>query len=440
MPIRSLTNNRVLNPNARAVDVAKATVDAALEVQARKVDAAFQVDGYAGILYQYLEHGDKCACQSRNRALNSRLSEDGKASPGAINELLVNGGNFGVRAYGTERKSDRELRRQQNADDGTLTVNLPYNRAPTAVALSSLFDEDDLDVANRDPLGNLSDRVASVGSIDQDVATLLVEPREYEARDEQTEFDGGLFGVKSDVSCPICFGSGFIGGFSLLHGSRSVLTFQDPTVLLPPTAVINLEKDIPSVTSVEATWTVLLSAGCLGVDALRVWNVDTMIDVVQFTVDGVVLTKNEDLLLYCDGRTHEVRVEFQSPIEFTHVELQMSQGSDPINFALPKLSKGSDIALRERTEPFQVFLSPRVPTVKTLDVLVESTYGKALQVKTVTGQNTRRNVSLGWEVDVRPVQPQEFFWMLPRRQALQRLSKPVIVRDNDNTNFNYTRT
>ena len=439
MPIISNSGgNRVLNPNARAADVARATLDAVIPIQNRKQDAAFLVNGYTGVLYSYLTAGTKCACQSKRKAINTRLNEQGKAPPGVINEMLVPGKTFGVRAYGTHRKSDDALKAASSPTPSvSFTVDIGPHEAP--VLLSSLFDESDLDTSSRSPLGSLHDRSSAASGLDADVATVLIEDDPDATSNRMSDFDGGLFGY-TDISCPCCFGSGFLGGYSILSGVRYVLNFQDPSIVLPSIAVISVEKEIPPIISDSVAWTVLLPAGVESVDAIRLWNVTTPVNSGIISVDGSPLTKQAELLLYCDGRQHIISVNFSETVEFTHLEIQLNQSTFPANFELPKLSKGSNVTLRETTDPFSISLSPRIPAVKTMDVIVESTFGKALQVKSVTGINTRQYSTMGWEVEVRPTQPQELFWMLPRRSPTAFQNKTPIVRDNASPNLSFTQT
>ena len=179
-------------------------------------------------------------------------------------------------------------------------------------------------------------------------------------------------------------------------------------------------------------------------DAVRVWNGTKQIPKFAITInpdgnDPQVISKASDILLHCTGRAVVIELRFPDSCEFTHLEIQCGQSTLNANFELPKLSKNSDISLRETTDPFQVLLSPRIPLVRTLDIIVESTYGRALQVKSVSGLNDRRYSTLGWEVDVRPCQPQEMFSLLPRRKLLSHMNKPSIVRDNQQIN-GFTRT
>jgi hypothetical protein len=451
MPIRQTTNNRVLPNNARAADVARDTLQAVASIQSRRSDAAFQVNGYAGILYSYLEFGTPCACKAKSRAIFSRLDKEGKASIGDINQMLNPNNSFGIRPYAEAREQTPSAKKQEKGAPhflkNDLTLKVSLNKSTPASKLASLFDTDDLAeevdendtaVANRERVG--LNRHGSQQSGSMDMANEIVEgdPSDY-VENSVTNFDTGLFGL-SDVSCPICFGSGFVGGYAILGGTRKILTFQDKTISLPSHAVIQHEKEIPLIKSDKASWSVILPFGCVSVDALRVWCLDNQITPWYIWIDGESILKDIQVIKYCDGRPHLLEIGFEEMTEFSHVELQLNQSDLEANFELPRLNSSSNLSLRERTDPFTINLSARIPYVKTLDVIVESTLGKVLQVKGTTGLHDRRATTTAWDVEVRPTQPQELFDLLPRRKPRQALNKPNIVRDNSSPNGMYSRT
>lgn len=442
MPVVFNQNNRVLPPNARAADVARATLQVVLPIQARKYDAAFQVNGYSGIIYSYLTAGLQCACQSKRSAITTRLNEEGKASPGLINEMLTANPDFGVRPYAQKTRVTPAY--EATLHDGKssfLEVSLG-NDLPAPVPLATLFDDDDLDASNRNFGGFLSRTDQNSGDINANV-TLEVDP-ETEASSLMSSFDESILG-HSDVACPVCYGSGYVGGFEIYGGFRKVFNFQHPGVTLPAEAVINVHEEIPSIQSSIVSWREVFPVGVCGVDAFRLWDVDRQVYGFTTYIDEVLISAEAQLRLYCDGKPHTIKLVFQTETKFTHLELQLVQTDMLANFELPKLTKSSNMNLRDATDAFTVNLSPRVPYIKALDVIVESTFGKALQVKSVTGWNDRKFTTLGWDVEVRPTQPQELFSLLPRRRLKATMNKKSSVNvDNSSPNAGisggYTRT
>ena len=89
----------------------------------------------------------------------------------------------------------------------------------------------------------------------------------------------------------------------------------------------------------------------------------------------------------------------------------------------------------ERTDPFSIVMSPTIPNVANGDIITDSTYGKTLQVNTSNWWNDKRRAVLGWECEVRPVQPQELYSLLPKRRVLQSQNTVQTVRSNLDKKF-----
>jgi len=437
MSVVHRSNNRVLPSNARAVDVASSSLDRIAPVQARKYDAAFRVAGYSGILYNRLTSGVRCACTDHSKLASSRLGLDGKADSGLISSLLT-GGEFGVREYGTA-----PARTAQESRDTLEIQPLSYLMAGIAYPDEtnkppSLFDVDApmgtgympatmSDHYSTDPNSPTARTIVSSGTgpngpvADSDLVEEII--------DLGLHNPGGM--GNTDASCPVCFGSGFVGGFSVYRGWRRVLLPYAPEATLPPYAVVELlDKPARAMTD-WCDFTVSLPSGVVSVDSVRVYMDDQMVDGARVLVDSVEITSDQDIVRFCDGKPHIVRVSLpDDTCTFSHLELQFNQSTESAYFEFPKQTKSSDMSLLERTEPFQITFSPLVPMVKTQDIVVESVTGKVLQVKSTTGWNDHRSRILGWESDVRPVQPHELYTLLPRRRPTYLPKVVTHVRDN----------
>lgn len=413
MPIQFSQNARIAPSNVRNVDVAVTTLNRLIPMQVRKYDAAFRVQGFNGILYHRLTTGTPCSCSSRNVQLKAQLDRDGNADPGLINELLSGGQEFGYRRYGTKAKP---MPSEETND--FLEVRLPGNAYP----LPSLYETDNGGDA-KSIHGAWNDRYSN--DPNDPAATTFVEDghgpngpvRNTEVIDDLMDgsgFDIGLL-PNSDVSCPICFGSGFVGGYSIYNGWRKVLV---PQVATEFDGTLELLDDVPYANATRMRWEVTLPLGAVNVDALRLFNDTKVINLASeatLTIDSVRVLSDYDLLGYCDGESHTLELLFPEPTDFTHLELQVNQSEEFACFELPKLTKSSSQSLLENTDPFSIVVSPRVPRLSVLDVFVESTYGKRLQIKSGSGWNDRARFILGWEAEVRPTQPQELFYLLPGR-------------------------
>lgn len=386
MPIKS--PKRTLMPaNARNADVASRLIDSIMPIQQQKVHAAFRVQGFQGVLYNRLTCGRKCTCKAEEKTL-SQLSPDGKASPGIINRLLTND-EFSVTPYANQPSVEQDdfyaietsPSAPVNKHQGTFQVKATQPNANMANVLA-------------DSLGEGAE--GADNSVVMDIDSLV------------SAFDLGSIGF-NDVACPVCFGSGFVGGYEGYRTFRHVVV---PTEM-EFEGFIDFNTDPwKAPADVPLVFRIVLPKGGVGVDAFKTYNGRKVVKSDK-KIDGVPLTDPSQLLSFCDGRVHEFTVT--SPHPLSHVEIQLNLSLEPAWFELPRRSKSSDVTVLDATEPFQIQMSPEIPQVMPQDVIVESQQGKYLLVQSSSPWETRNRSLLSPEVTVRVVQPQELFSILPTR-------------------------
>ena len=371
-----VSRRRPLMPsNARATNGASALVEHVVSMQQRKMNAAFGVQGLPAFIYNQLRAGRPCSCKSADRKLTARLNSSGKADAGIINEL-VTGHVFEVTPYSSLRKKDD-------------AVGDFYD--PNAMS--------DFDIVGSDP--DLANKLVDDITVGDNGVF-----RPDQIDEVLRNFDPAEIGY-SDISCPICFGSGYVGGYSVFRGYRMVATAEDfdsqsmliveqsPFALEPGTHLLDL----------------VLPKGLLWVDAIKAYNGSQRIN-AKFVINDRVLATPKDVLRYCTGTQVTLAVHTDSVL--THIEIQGPASSISSFIELPKRGKSSDLVL-DPTEPFQILLSPDVPLISVGDVIIESQEGKALIVQNTTPWASAKRKPLGHEVQVRVAQPTELFKLLPRR-------------------------
>lgn len=407
MPVKSSTNNRIIPANARASDVAAKAVKEIMAVQQARNLSAMRVQGYAAILYTHLKQGRKCTCQSSQKHLSSRLGFDGKAKPGVINELLTGQKTFDVTPYGSVMPQDDPFSNVVSPD-----ANNKY-QGVFDVAASDPSDSQPARTGNGDIFGDNGPLNA-----DFDIETLV------------GDFDASHLGL-TDATCGVCFGHGFVGGYAPFSANRTVLTVDDVDL---QASTIDFTKHPWSAESESFSFTTVLPYGALGVDSFRLLNNHLPV-AANFTIDG----NPADLvsvLKYCDGKSHQVVVTLPRSNEWTHVELQFVTSDQSAFFEFPKLNKGSDTSLIEQLDPFSIIMSSNVPSLQSQDIIVESTFGKTLVVQNSSWWNDRDRNVLGWECQVRVIQPQELYGILPRRgRILTKNRTTVFAHDNQTGNY-----
>lgn len=412
MPFRESSNSRLVPANARAADVATKAIEEITPIQQQKYLAAFSPMGFQCILYSRLEGGgQRCSCQGHRKLINSILGKDGKAGPGVINEMLT-GAQFKISAYGSQLW-------KQNGYDSPAFPTL--DNSATETDPDQIEGKDPSSVTSPQNPGNKYQGVFDVASkggsypiervVDSDGFGDNGPVRANSLDEIVKDWDAGSIG--SGDGCPVCFGTGIVGGFAPLYGWRHVIT--------PNMAVLN-DGDIELV---ELPWAAKCSGfsavvtfprGATALDTATLWNKQQRV-AYTMTVDSVAIT-DSNVMHLCDGRPKTVEITVLNGKPWTHMEFQFNLGSfgHSARFEFPKQPKSSNGNLLEREEPFTIVVDPGVPQeIKTGDIITESVTGKCLIVGTVVPWNTRNRRLLGQELGVRVLQPQEYFNLLPRR-------------------------
>ena len=383
----------LMPPQARTSDVARDMVERITPIQQQKMQAAFRVQGIDGILYTALQSGKPCQCKSPKKSI-AKLTRDGLATNGIMNEILTN------QTFGGIEYNDAIIQQRKNT---TLSAEAHPSNAfqyvgsenSTANQLSAI-NEIAGDNGYFNPVNDMDDLVKG--------------------------FDYDLIGY-SDVACAICFGNAYVGGYTALRTWRRAFQLAD----MHFHGQINT---IPYVWTLEpepVTLHTVLPKGACSVDSCRVLNNNKAVRSKVF-VDGDEITSDLQLLSYCDGLQHDIT--FEPTDEITHAEIQFALTHEQMYFEIPKLSRGSDLSYLERTEAFEIFLSPDVPHLNTRDVIVESQLGKALIVNNVSPWQTKMRRGLGFQCQVRVTEQMEMYSILPSRGKIFEAKTINMVRNS----------
>lgn len=403
MPFKYSTNSKILPANARAADVAEKAIKEIIPVQQRRAYDAFRPQGITCIHYNHLTNGRKCNCQSGQKQINGLLDKDGKADIGTINEFITGGMSFDVTPY--NRNQSRAIPEAAGAN-GWTSPNAPVNKHQGVFDI--VANEGDFPFADIVEGPAVGDN-GPINNIDID--------------DLVGDFDASNMGF-SEVSCGICFGTGFIGGYSPYHAHRQVLTVADLSIV----GELDLLQRPWRATATSFSQKIILPRGAIAIDVFRVWNNVKPVN-AQFTIDGSPITNVVQILNKCDGLPHVIGATLNS--EFTHLEMQFSLTTESVYFEFPKRPSSADTSLLEQMEPFQIILSPNLPTIGSMDIIVESQLGKVLVVQNVNPWESRQRNTLGWEAQVRVIQPQEIYRILPLRgRVMNKDASTKMVRDN----------
>jgi hypothetical protein len=378
--------SNLTSADARAADVAAAMVEHVSSIQQQRMISAFRVQGFQSILYNRLSQGIACSCKSAEKTVAAKLNPDGKADVGTINRVLTGEAKFGIGAY-NPLSPEAEFDDNDNFHDAETSPNNAMNQWLGDLRKAGPDDGSNNLIVDEPTM-------TETGQFSPDLDELF------------RTFDYGSMGL-SDISCPLCFGSGYVGGFSPFRGWRQVV---DAT-RMSTTSTLDLTSNPLALRPGTYTFTLTLPFGAAVLDVFRVMNGSQMVR-AQILIDGTD-TMNKRVLNYFDGQPHLITVNSDSPV--THFEAQAGLNPEPVYFEFPRRNRTQDIALLEKQEPFQIIMSPECPYVDTLDVIAETQSGKLLIVGAVNPWQTRDRNALGQEVQVRVAQPAELFRILPVR-------------------------
>ena len=380
MPIVNSYKGSVLPSNSRAVDVAKQEIQRLIPAHVTKTDNTLKVNGYESIVYHRKTSGLLCACKRKSKDVQTRLDEDGNLHPGVI-QTLVSGEFSGV---------------------------VPYATTPKPV--DSYFD---INQALTDPFARVgtvnAPNLNSTSFGDNPNADQIIDDDGFEELVTGQVLDYGGTGI-TDYACPVCFGTGYVGGFDPINSLRIVCSYQDPTT--NSDGYIDVHSYVPTLITSHVEFDVILPPA-RSIDSFSAWS-GTNVLPTTITVDSNVLTNKAQLLRYCDGAQHKIGLTWEEEVPFTHLEIQLAQG-DSFAIDFPKLTKQSIQSVLDSLTDVSLILSPRLPIVSPGDIIAESTFGKNFMVKNCNWHNDVRASILGWEVESRVIQPQELTYLLPRR-------------------------
>lgn len=417
MPFKSRTNNRILPPNSRAVDVAQKAIRDLTPIQQRKYANAFEVDGHESVVYHKLSAGLPCSCQAHRKALATVLDEDGKMAQGTMNDLLTGGMEFVINRYG-QKNGTVETERAARGLDPLSPDDEPPQKEPLLPGARRLVDADY-------PTLDLDDDVATT-LVNEDTNTGVAGPVRRQTLDDMVgDFDVDL--LNSDSSCMICYGTGFVGGYAMLGGWRACLSTQwVPRADI--TGTVEANQTPHRFVTTEVSFQITLPKGLVYLDTFRLWNNFDPVIGATITIDNLPYSPQLFSAL-CDGRQHTITVAFDEPTMWSHLEIQVCQTRHPTRIEFPKLNEGSDTSKLNGTEDVQILASPLVPRLKRYDIVVDSTTGYAFMVSSTENWNDRERNMHGWSANARVIQPNEMMASLPRRRKMGQ--RPVnAVRTN----------
>lgn len=366
MPIKLPPRRPTLARNSHLPDVARRTLDAVSPIIQQHNHNALQVASYPVFIYQRLQAGAPCTCSLAvpTHQAAPLYDEEGHASVAVI-DSIVNQARFGIEDY---------------------NPMTPSSSQPGEVAYAASTD-----IASGNPV--------------------------IEGEDEYDMTTESSLNAYSAGACPICFGTGFVGGYSFLHGMRWVLDAS----ALDECDGIDVDRSTGPYTirllhdDAYVRFRVLASAPPL---CPKVHVYDNFSAVPFVTGPSRLRAVHDDpsVAAYDLGPspfaapgwvTLELRAADLQVRDFTHVEITLPLNSKPLNVDFPNLQTAFDATRIQQIPSTTITLPPTAPPLKPRDVVCDMKSGVLWLVTGARTVHPAAGQIWTQEADVRPLEPHE---------------------------------
>lgn len=382
MPIKYHSNRQLHARNTRVVPIAQSRLDQVADLAQEQYVNALSVNGYDALVYSRLTNGRRCTCSHvLELKAGQILDEKGNATESHIQSLLT-GADFSIEDYATMRNPNpnatvQGIRVIQPED--YVTGKTPFKPHRENLELDDPF------VTEVTTLQSMEDAFAEVN-----------------------------LGAVSAQKCSICYGSGFVGGYSLHNGNRFVLdvtydkvTYSGYSVAQEVYPNLFTQQDEQGYIQFDIT----LPVGILSVDRVQLWNNSLPVKGATLRIGtnltNLITLTEDTVLTYATGLPCIIVVSDAD--SFSHLELQFNMSSVHTYIEYPRLTKTGDLSVLDAIDSVQLVVSPQVMNVQAWDIIVDNVFKKSWRVTSSNWFNDRKMNIHGWDVSARLVQPYEVF-------------------------------
>lgn len=394
MPFKRPRGTKPVPRNARAVGVARETIEALGATMQETLRNAVTGDGRVCLLYIPKVSGLKCTCSNCDP-----LDVDGRMRPEIMASLLSNNG-IQIGGYEAIGVGDSDLTKFLDVDPSVRdNSNIKHPDASPKFGsdgyATKVFTIDDLEDDDFDP-DNMDIKL-------DDAINETPIP----------ELQNGYIPTQqaSTTSCPICLGTGWVGGYDLYSGTRQVFAASSASKY-NGCQLVDGNPDyvkMPKDSSIEFN-RVVLPAGATRIDEVALWNSRQRVG-FKIWVDGIE-TSISNLGTFFDGRPHSLKLSPAMSTEITHVTFQY--GVSEILADVSKVSVSNNNSVYDQQSPVTVVIP--VITGKQLKgaIVYDSTDDKYYRVASVNNSHTQGGWVQNLDLDSRIVQPYELALLLPK--------------------------
>ncbi len=367
----------------RVKEIADKVLDNTSSIAQQEINNAFLVNPHPITLYIPLTNGYPCSC-----TYNDTLASDGSMKPELMDSLLS--------SPVTITPSD-SIHAKHDMLIGTTSSVRPRTGDDKRTPVTLTDDAE----------------ITDLGEISGTIPTPDMNP----------------FGF-SGTSCPVCFGTSFIGGYNVFRGSRIVLSpsrLKDAEgISIDHTAAPN--KIMSERNGAFVLFDVVFPKNAISVTAFRIFDRQHPIKLPLF-VNAVSVEpglQQSAILPFANGIKSELRVDLAQGQQFTHIEIQFSLSTNDLLADFSKIQDLQDTILLEGLATGTVVLPPLISRVPKLSMIFDHVYGRYWRTTDSDPLQDARGNIYGHECNVFPLKSFELGTLLPHDiHALPRASNVI---------------
>jgi hypothetical protein len=405
--------------NNESVEVARTSLQYLAPVIQKQYMNALAVNGFESIFYSRMTSGRRCTCTYAHPSVddpslaqqgNKFFTESGAATPEGLQTMLQDS-DFQILDYRSRRQAT-DLKKPTKV----ISVNHEGKVSRGEFKHSGNLDDDEATYVDT------NEDTSPFDNLDGGLET------ELNLGDEVIGPDGS---ITTGNSCGICYGTGYVGGFSMFRGVKITLDATTPVFNAKGFLVRSdlFPNAFESHDSAEAwvEFTTILPRSTVSVESIK------LVDKNKALWSGFALeisntldptwrrVAQSNLAYYCNGKPSKIRVhtiDTQAPFKFTHVEIQLLLSSDPTYIDFPHLSKTSDQSVLESIDSVSLNFTPEIPLVQAYDVVYDRVFNKLWRITSAEETIDRIQNVHGHGANARLIQAHEVLNLLmPRPDA-----------------------
>lgn len=344
-------NSYLAPKNDRLVSVGQRNLIALQHNNRANVTNAIKATGYPITLYNTLLAGRPCTCTrvQQPEKGSAILNDDGKLGEDEMRALLVPNSS-GLLDYGSPLPNTTASVAQTRltSTGGPREITLSDTQDRSRMTLGPIQIDQPFSAETQEDL----DFLDAVNALEGSAATQYLNEQLTPER----------FLTSADRACAVCFGTGYVGGYELVHGIRLCLHNQYASLENVVVDTLKAPNAFNFITSQggSITYRVTIPRGSCYALYPRLFNNTKAIPYAKWRIKlgGTVLRTPQQLMQLADGKPKDIVLEVDAGNTCTHLELLYSglPLDQPLKADSPEISRITDVTRMDPKTPVTYIL------------------------------------------------------------------------------------